>query len=45
VSLKAVALGLWSVVVAAIREAALAAVVELGDGERPIYLMPLGRPA
>jgi SagB-type dehydrogenase family enzyme len=45
VSLQAVALGLGSVVVAAIREAEVAAVVELVDGERPIYLMPLGRPA
>jgi SagB-type dehydrogenase family enzyme len=44
VSLQAVALGLGTVVVAAIREAELAAALHLGEGERPIYLMPLGRP-
>jgi SagB-type dehydrogenase family enzyme len=44
VSLQAVALGLGTVVVAAIREAEVAAALELAEGERPIYLMPLGRP-
>jgi SagB-type dehydrogenase family enzyme len=44
VSLQAVALGLGTVVVAAIREAELAAALQLAEGERPIYLMPLGRP-
>jgi SagB-type dehydrogenase family enzyme len=43
VSLQAVALGLGTVVVAAIREAELAAALDLAEGERPIYLMPLGR--
>jgi SagB-type dehydrogenase family enzyme len=43
VSLQAVALGLGTVVVAAIREAELTATLQLADGERPIYLMPLGR--
>jgi SagB-type dehydrogenase family enzyme len=44
VSLQAVALGLGTVVVAAIREAELTAALQLAEGERPIYLMPLGRP-
>jgi SagB-type dehydrogenase family enzyme len=44
VSLQAVALGLGTVVVAAIREAELIVALQLADGERPIYLMPLGRP-
>jgi SagB-type dehydrogenase family enzyme len=44
VSLQAVALGLGTVVVAAIREAELTAALQLAAGERPIYLMPLGRP-
>ncbi len=44
VSLQAVALDLGTVVVAAIREAELSAVLQLAEGERPIYLMPLGRP-
>jgi SagB-type dehydrogenase family enzyme len=44
VSLQAVALGLGTVVVAAIREADLAAALHLAEGERPIYLLPLGRP-
>jgi SagB-type dehydrogenase family enzyme len=44
VSLQAVALGLGTVVVAAIREAELAVALQLAEGERPIYLMPLGRP-
>lgn len=44
VSLQAVALGLGTVVVAAFREADLAAALQLADGERPIYLMPVGRP-
>jgi nitroreductase len=43
VSLQAVALGLGTVVVAGIREAELAAALELADGERPVYLMPAGR--
>ena len=42
VSLQAVALGLGSVVVVAFREADLAAALELAEGERPIYLMPVG---
>ena len=45
VSLQAVALGLGTVVVVAFREAELAAALELGEGERPIYLMPVGRAA
>lgn len=45
VSLQAVALGLGSVVVAAFREADLAAVLELAPGERPVYLVPVGRAA
>ncbi len=45
VSLQAVALGLGTVVVAAFREAELAAALELAEGERPIYLMPVGRAA
>ncbi len=45
VSLQAVALGLVTVVVAGFREADLAAALELADGERPIYLMPVGRAA
>ncbi len=45
VSLQAVALGLGTVVVAGIREAELIAALELADGERPIYLMPVGRAA
>jgi SagB-type dehydrogenase family enzyme len=44
VSLQAVALGLGTVVVAAFREAELAAALRLGAGERPLYLLPLGRP-
>ena len=44
VSLQAVALGLATVVVAGFREAELAAALELAEGERPIYLMPVGRP-
>jgi SagB-type dehydrogenase family enzyme len=43
VSLQAVALGLGTVVIVAFREADLAAALELGEGERPIYLMPVGR--
>lgn len=43
VSLQAVALGLATVVVAGIREAELAAALQLADGERPIYVMPVGR--
>ena len=43
VSLQAVALGLGTVVVVAFREADLTAVLELAEGERPIYLMPVGR--
>ncbi len=43
VSLQAVALGLGTVVVAAIREGELAAALQLAEGERPIYLMPVGR--
>jgi len=43
VSLQAVALGLGTVVVVAFREADLAAALELAEGERPIYLMPVGR--
>ncbi len=42
VSLQAVALGLGTVVVAAFREAELAAALQLPEGERPIYLMPVG---
>jgi SagB-type dehydrogenase family enzyme len=45
VSLQAVALGLGTVVVAAFREADLAAALELAEGERPVYLMPVGRAA
>ena len=45
VSLQAVALGLGTVVIVAFREADLAAALELGEGERPIYLMPVGRAA
>ena len=44
VSLQAVALGLGTVVVAALREADLIAALQLADGERPVYLMPVGRP-
>ena len=44
VSLQAVALGLGTVVVAAFREDDLAAALRLADGERPVYLMPVGRP-
>lgn len=43
VSLQAVALGLGTVVVAAFREAELAAALALAEGERPVYLMPVGR--
>jgi len=43
VSLQAVALGLGSVVVVAFREAELAAALQLAEGERPVYLMPVGR--
>lgn len=39
------ALGLGTVVVAGIREAELHAALQLAEGERPIYLMPVGRPA
>lgn len=42
VSLQAVALGLGSVVVVAFREGELAAALELAEGERPIYLIPVG---
>jgi SagB-type dehydrogenase family enzyme len=42
VSLQAVALGLATVVVAAIREPEMAAALHLAPGERPIYLLPLG---
>ncbi len=42
VSLQAVALGLGTVVVVAFREADLTAALELAEGERPIYLMPVG---
>jgi SagB-type dehydrogenase family enzyme len=42
VSLQAVALGLGTVVVVAFREAELAAALQLAEGERPIYLMPVG---
>ena len=42
VSLQAVALGLGSVVVVAFREAELVAALELAEGERPIYLIPVG---
>jgi SagB-type dehydrogenase family enzyme len=45
VSLQVVALGLGTVVVAAIREAEMAAALQLAEGERPIYLMPVGRAA
>jgi SagB-type dehydrogenase family enzyme len=45
VSLQAVALGLGTVVVVAFREAELAAALRLAEGERPIYLMPMGRAA
>ncbi|MFU8889845.1 MAG: GNAT family N-acetyltransferase, partial [Trueperaceae bacterium] len=45
VSLQAVALGLGTVVVVAFREAELAAALRLAEGERPIYLMPVGRAA
>ena len=45
VSLQAVALGLGTVVVAAFREADLAAALELAEGERPVYVMPVGRAA
>ncbi len=44
VSLQAVALDVGTVVVAGIREAELAAALQLAEGERPIYVMPLGRP-
>jgi SagB-type dehydrogenase family enzyme len=43
VSLQAVALGLGTVMVAGIREAELHAALHLAEGERPIYLMPVGR--
>jgi nitroreductase len=43
VSLQAVALGLGTVVVVAFREAELTAALELAEGERPVYLMPVGR--
>ena len=45
VSLQAVALGLGTVMVAGIREAELAKALALDEGERPIYLMPVGRAA
>ncbi len=43
VSLQAAALGLGTVVVVAFREAELTAALELAEGERPVYLMPVGR--
>ncbi len=44
VSLQAVALGLGTVVVAGIRADDLAEALALADGERPIYVLPVGRP-
>ncbi len=44
VSLQAVSLGLGTVVVAGIREVEMARALELADGERPIYVMPIGVP-
>ncbi len=44
VSLQAVALGLATVVVAGFRETELAAALQLAEGERPVYLMPIGWP-
>jgi nitroreductase len=43
-ALQAVAQGLGAVVVGAFDDAAVAAVLQLGPGERPIALMPLGIP-
>ncbi len=43
VYLQAEALGLGTVAIAAFREEAMAAALELRDGERPLYLLPVGR--
>ena len=43
VYLQAEALGLGTVVIGAFEEGAMAAALELGDGERPLYLLPVGR--
>jgi nitroreductase len=42
--LQAVALGLGTVMVAGIRADDMATALALADGERPIYVLPLGRP-
>ncbi len=44
VSLQAVALDLGTVVIGAFDDDALAAALQLDDGERPLYLMTLGEP-
>lgn len=44
VALQAVALGLGSAVVGAFDEARAAAILGLPQGQRPLYLMPLGTP-
>ena len=43
VYLQAEALGLGTVAIGAFEEEAMAAALELGDGERPLYLLPVGR--
>lgn len=45
VYLQAVALGLGTVAVGAFEDASVSRVAGLPRGERPLYLMPLGRPA
>ncbi len=44
-ALQAAALGLGSVVIGAFDDAAVAATLRLSPGERPLALMPIGRPA
>lgn len=44
VFLQAEALGLGAAVVGAFDDAAVAAVLQMPEGEKPLYLMPVGRP-